>query len=369
MARLDTSNHDRYAGGLRYVYPVVSRRARGVSVGINLSPNDACNWRCVYCQVPGLTRGKGPAIDLERLAGELGDLLDDVVDGDFMERQVPEGSRRLNDLAFSGNGEPTGSPDFPAAVELAAGELERRGLVGAVKLVLITNGSLVHKPAVGPALERLASAGGEVWFKLDAGTDAGLARMREAGALLRELRRRAGMPLPELVRSVEQALRLDIEVAAKRPHAHGALDAFAREVQAFTAADERGSLEAFLTYLDVLEAGRGPDVPEPEPEPGWVQVLTMHASKGLEWDVVALPRLAAAKQDDQSKCCKKMALPYQLGLVEKPGEGCFAGQKDCQPIDCKQSADHNSCALDNLEQLGTVSFHLSFCCSGFEDIA
>ncbi|WP_192575889.1 ATP-dependent DNA helicase [Agrococcus sediminis] len=149
--------------------------------------------------------------------------------------------------------------------------------------------------------------------QLDGATEVGLARMREAGSLLRELRRRAGMPLAELVRSVEQALRLDIEVAAKRHHAHGALDAFGREVQAFAAADERGSLEAFLTYLDVLEAGRGPDVPEPEPEPGWVQVLTMHASKGLEWDVVALPRLAAAKQDDQPLGWLTHAtLPYPL---------------------------------------------------------
>lgn len=149
--------------------------------------------------------------------------------------------------------------------------------------------------------------------RLEGATAEGLARMRDAGALLRELRRRAGMPLPELVRSVEQALRLDIEVAAKRHHAHGALDAFAREVQAFAAADERGSLEAFLAYLDVLDAGRGPDVPEPEAEPGWVQVLTMHASKGLEWDVVALPRLAAAKADDRPLGWLTHAtLPYPL---------------------------------------------------------
>ena len=195
--RLDTSDHDRYAEGLRYVYPVVSRRARGVSIGINLSPNDACNWRCVYCQVPGLTRGKGPAIDLARLADELDLLLGDVLDGDFLERRVPEGSRRLNDLALSGNGEPTGSPDFAAAVDLAAGRLEARGLVGTVKLVLITNGSLAHKPEVRAGLARLAEAGGEVWFKLDAGTDEGLGRIndvtRSVEAQLANLERCAGL--------------------------------------------------------------------------------------------------------------------------------------------------------------------------------
>ena len=54
---LGTDDHSRDAAGLKYVYPVVSRRAEGVSVGINLNPNNACNWRCVYCQVPDLVLG------------------------------------------------------------------------------------------------------------------------------------------------------------------------------------------------------------------------------------------------------------------------------------------------------------------------
>ncbi len=49
---LSASDHDRDATGMQYVYAVVSRRAGGVSVGINLNPNNACNWACVYCQVP-----------------------------------------------------------------------------------------------------------------------------------------------------------------------------------------------------------------------------------------------------------------------------------------------------------------------------
>ncbi|MBS0311602.1 MAG: radical SAM protein, partial [Proteobacteria bacterium] len=56
-AQLTSTNHDRDSAGMTYVYPVVSRRAGGVSVGINLNPNNACNWACVYCQVPNLTRG------------------------------------------------------------------------------------------------------------------------------------------------------------------------------------------------------------------------------------------------------------------------------------------------------------------------
>jgi len=72
-ATLSTTDHDRDTAGLTYVYPVVSRRAGGVSIGVNLNPNNACNWRCAYCQVPGLARGKSPAIDLDRLEAELED--------------------------------------------------------------------------------------------------------------------------------------------------------------------------------------------------------------------------------------------------------------------------------------------------------
>ena len=56
---------------MTYVYPVVSRRAGGVSIGINLNPNNACNWRCVYCQVPDLKRGAAPAIELKKFTASL----------------------------------------------------------------------------------------------------------------------------------------------------------------------------------------------------------------------------------------------------------------------------------------------------------
>ena len=59
---LNVSDHSRDSAGLKYIYPVVSRRAGGVSLGINLNVNNACNWRCVYCQVPGLTRGGPPPV-------------------------------------------------------------------------------------------------------------------------------------------------------------------------------------------------------------------------------------------------------------------------------------------------------------------
>lgn len=172
--KLSTANHDRDAAGLTYVYPVLSRRAGGVSVGINLNVNNACNWRCIYCQVPGLSRGAPPPVDLGLLETELRGMLTDIVHGDFMLRRVPEALRRLNDIALSGNGEPTSAGEFPAVVDLIGRLLGEFGLLGHIKVVLISNGSLMHRAAVQAGLRRLAELGGEVWFKLDRATAAGL---------------------------------------------------------------------------------------------------------------------------------------------------------------------------------------------------
>ncbi len=162
-------NHDRDLAGLTYVYPVLSRRAGGVSVGINLNPNNACNWHCAYCQVPNLVRGKAPAIDLVRLESELRGFLADLLEGDWMARFVPEGLRVIRDIAFSGNGEPTSAEEFPDAVALAVRLHAELGLGEAVKLRLITNGSLLGHARVRRGIRLLGDAGGEVWFKVDGG--------------------------------------------------------------------------------------------------------------------------------------------------------------------------------------------------------
>jgi wyosine [tRNA(Phe)-imidazoG37] synthetase (radical SAM superfamily) len=175
--RLSTVNHAPDVVGMKYVYPVVSRRAGGVSVGVNLNPNNACNWGCVYCQVEGLVLGAGPPIDLPRLDGELRAMLDDILHGDFMERAVPEGARVLKDVAFAGNGEPTTSPQLAEAIQIVGRALDDAGLRGEIKVVLITNGSQVKKPEVKLALARLAAMNGEVWFKLDTATAEGMTRI------------------------------------------------------------------------------------------------------------------------------------------------------------------------------------------------
>ncbi|MDR2240086.1 MAG: radical SAM protein [Zoogloeaceae bacterium] len=177
-SKLVVSDHSRDSAGLTYVYPVVSRRAGGVSIGINLNPNSACNWRCVYCQVPGLTRGAAPPVDLELLERELRGFIDTLLHGDFMRAQIAEAAaRRIVDIAFSGNGEPTSARAFPDAVALAGRVRREAGLGADVKLRLITNGSLVARSRVQAGLRKLEELDGEVWFKVDAGTAAGYQRI------------------------------------------------------------------------------------------------------------------------------------------------------------------------------------------------
>jgi wyosine [tRNA(Phe)-imidazoG37] synthetase (radical SAM superfamily) len=167
-AQLLPQDHRRDFSGLTYVYPVVSRRAGGVSVGINLNPNNACNWHCAYCQVPGLVRGEAPQIDLAKLEAELTGFLADLAEGRFMERHVPEGWRTVRDIALSGNGEPTSSRQFALVVSLVARVRDSAGLRD-VPIRVITNGSLVGRAYVQEGLRRLGRFGGEVWFKVDAG--------------------------------------------------------------------------------------------------------------------------------------------------------------------------------------------------------
>ena len=194
---LAANEHSRDSAGMTYVYPVISRRAGGVSVGVNLNPNNACNWQCVYCQVPGLTRGGPPPIDLSLLYKELDDFLDEATNGTFMQERVPVESRRLVDVAFSGNGEPTSATEFADAVAIVADVLLRRPATARLKLRLITNGSLINRRSVQEGLRRMNPANGEVGFKFDSATAWGAlqtngVRVRPEAAL-RRLRTCAGL--------------------------------------------------------------------------------------------------------------------------------------------------------------------------------
>lgn len=173
---------------MTYVYPVVSRRSGGVSVGINLNPDNTCNWRCIYCQVPGLKRGTAPVVDLVQLETELRQFLHEIVHGSFMQEHVPVEARRINDIAFSGNGEPTSAKEFDQVIDLVGAILKDAGLPATLKLVLITNGSLIDRLHVQRGLKRMAALNGEIWFKLDSVTREGRRRINNTRMSLDRLR-------------------------------------------------------------------------------------------------------------------------------------------------------------------------------------
>ena len=161
-APLTPDDHNSAKGRWKYVYPVHSRRAGGLSIGINLNPGKECNWACAYCEVDGLVRGTPEAADTAQLHRELGELLTAAAAGDFGEGPV-------KDFSIAGDGEPTLSASFGEAVAAVARLREERGLAPTTRFVVITNGSRLHRAETQAAISALGRAGGEVWFKVDAG--------------------------------------------------------------------------------------------------------------------------------------------------------------------------------------------------------
>ncbi len=187
---LTTSDHSRDRIGYKYIYPVISRRSGGLSIGINLNTNNACNWRCIYCQVPNLTRGSAPPVQLDKLKGELDEFLKTILDGSFFKAEkIPEKLQKIQDIAISGNGEPTTADEFDQVVEIVESVLNNL-LLNKTKCILITNGSLVNRDYVKRGLDRLASINGEVWFKIDSATKDGIDRINQvSGTELSTLKR------------------------------------------------------------------------------------------------------------------------------------------------------------------------------------
>jgi wyosine [tRNA(Phe)-imidazoG37] synthetase (radical SAM superfamily) len=184
---LSITDHRRDGYGMNYIYPVMSRRAGGLSIGVNLNTNNACNWRCIYCQVPGLVRGSAPGINLDLLRKELRDLLVDILKGDFYAHYGVTPACGIRDIAISGNGEPTSAKTFDRVVETIGRTVIEAGLAGAIKLVLITNGSLVQRAVVKNGIALLSDLNGEVWFKLDSATSAGIRRINNTGISLKAI--------------------------------------------------------------------------------------------------------------------------------------------------------------------------------------
>lgn len=169
------SDHSRLFSSNRFVYPVLSRRAGGISLGINLNPDKVCNFDCIYCQVNRTQQSEVLFVDTPHLLDELRQTLQHIVSGKIFETSqfcnTPAPQQRLTDLAFSGDGEPTTYRNFDQIIAACA-DIKRQHELGQVKMVLITNASMLHREHVQRGLEILDANQGEIWAKLEAGTDA-----------------------------------------------------------------------------------------------------------------------------------------------------------------------------------------------------
>jgi wyosine [tRNA(Phe)-imidazoG37] synthetase (radical SAM superfamily) len=168
------TKHERSFEANRFVYPVLSRRSRGISIGVNLNPDKVCNFDCIYCQVDRTSQSETRFVETDAMLDELSDTLDLVSTGAIFEtekfRATPASLQRLNDIAFSGDGEPTTYKNFDEIIEASANLKRMRGL-DEVKMVLITNASMFHRAHVKRGLEILDANQGEIWAKLEAGTE------------------------------------------------------------------------------------------------------------------------------------------------------------------------------------------------------
>ncbi|MDC0126775.1 radical SAM protein [Methylophilaceae bacterium] len=163
---LTITKHDRNIFQGKYIYPVVSRRAGGLSLGINLNTNSACNWQCIYCEVPNLVRGKPEPINLQELENELDYWLDQIINQSFLS-QYTKSQTEFKDIAFSGNGEPTASKQFKDVVGILIKKISEYRLDQKITIRLITNGSYMSNIVIQESLSLIRNINREIWFKID----------------------------------------------------------------------------------------------------------------------------------------------------------------------------------------------------------
>lgn len=161
----------------KFVYLVISPRANGLSIGLNLNPVVKCNLNCLYCEVDRHQPAHDPGLDVDRMVIELRETLE-LAQGGWLRQwpryaKLPAELLEVRHVALSGDGEPTLSNRFVEATQAVA-ELRYAGRV--FKMVLVTNSMALDQPHVQNGLSSLAPRD-EVWAKLDGGTQDYLSRI------------------------------------------------------------------------------------------------------------------------------------------------------------------------------------------------
>jgi len=172
----------------RFVYAVISQRAHGLSIGINLTPDHLCNFDCAYCEIDRDRPVREREVDIAVLLSELDELLTMLKEGRLREipwlSTMPAELLELKEVAFSGDGEPTLSPKFRDALEAVVHRRMREQYP--FKIVVITNTSGLDRPDVRRGLRALTRQD-EIWVKLDAGTQSYMDRVNRPGVTLKQV--------------------------------------------------------------------------------------------------------------------------------------------------------------------------------------
>ena len=167
-------DHTRHFSDFTFVYPVISRRSKGLSIGVNLNPDKVCNFDCIYCEVDRRIPGAVTEVDLRQMKDELTAMVRFAKDGGLAKEpkfaEVPWLTREVKDIAFSGDGEPTMIHNFAECVETVVEVQQSEGL-DETKIVLITDAAGLDKADVKRGLKLMDTHHGEIWGKLDAGTE------------------------------------------------------------------------------------------------------------------------------------------------------------------------------------------------------
>ncbi|MBC8326679.1 MAG: radical SAM protein [Verrucomicrobia subdivision 3 bacterium] len=256
-------DHTRHFSDFTFVYPVISRRSKGLSIGVNLNPDKVCNFDCIYCEVDRRIPGAVTEVDLRQMKDELTAMIRFAKDGGLAKEpkfdEVPWLTREVKDIAFSGDGEPTMIHNFAECVQTVV-DVKQSEDLGATQIVLITDAAGLDKANVKQGLELMDAHEGEVWGKLDAGTEAYFKRVNRTNVkfqrildnLLATAKARA-MIIQSLFLKVHGEAMSDAELAAYcgRLNELTAGGGQISEVHLYTVA--RPTPEAFATKLDLAE--------------------------------------------------------------------------------------------------------------------
>ena len=173
--------------GNRFVYAVISSRAGGLSLGVNVNPDKRCNFDCAYCEVDRSVPARETHLDVDVMAQELRRTIAYIRSGKLVVhpayRTLPAELLQLRQVALSGDGEPTLANNFITALQAV---VRVRALGDFFKIVLITNGTGLDHPQVLRGLDYLTKSD-EIWIKLDGGTQPFLERVNHPGVPLEKI--------------------------------------------------------------------------------------------------------------------------------------------------------------------------------------